>query len=29
MNTDELGNLGLNFAEELAIVSFIRTLTDQ
>jgi cytochrome c peroxidase len=29
VNREELGNLGLNFSEELAIVAFIRTLTDQ
>jgi cytochrome c peroxidase len=28
MNTDELGNLGLNQAEEAALVSFMRTLSD-
>lgn len=28
VNTDELGNLGLSFKEEQAIVAFLRTLTD-
>jgi cytochrome c peroxidase len=28
MNIDELGNLGLNQAEERAIVAFMRTLSD-
>jgi cytochrome c peroxidase len=29
MNTDELGNLGLTYEEELAVVAFMKTLTDR
>jgi cytochrome c peroxidase len=29
VNTDELGNLGLNFAQEVKIVKFLQTLTDK
>jgi hypothetical protein len=28
INTAEMGNLGLNHGEELAIVAFLRTLSD-
>ena len=28
INTTEIGNLGLNHGEELAIVAFLRTLSD-
>jgi hypothetical protein len=28
MNTEELGKLGLNAAEEAAIVTFMKTLSD-
>jgi cytochrome c peroxidase len=28
INTTEMGNLGLNYGEELAIVAFLKTLSD-
>jgi cytochrome c peroxidase len=28
INTTEMGNLGLNHGEELAIVAFLKTLSD-